>query len=168
MPLVVSGRQVRWVRETAEVRQVRWETWGWLERLQWAAATAAVESPSPWTSEIRRDSAASLRSGEVKQGITLCTAHQRQLLQTAWLFSPGRNDRGERPAPLASKFCSRCLNTSLGLKDLWEIRDLASWERWRQTEVSEERQTHKRWEKFSRSRGSCCSLAGWAQDETCT
>lgn len=31
---------------------------------------------------------------------------------------------------LASKLCSLCLNTSLGLKDLWEISCLASWE-WR-------------------------------------
>lgn len=128
MLLVVLGRQVRWVRETAEVRRVRWETWGSLEWLQWEAAMAAAESPSLLISEIKRDSAASLSSRAVKQCINLCLRTSVNSCRLCLSFSPGRNDRGERPSPLASKFCSRCLNTSLGLKDLCEIRALASWE----------------------------------------
>lgn len=72
MPLVVSGRRVRWVRETAEVRQLRREAWGSLEWLQWETAMAALESPALLISEIQRNSAASLSSREVKQCITFC------------------------------------------------------------------------------------------------
>lgn len=38
---------------------------------------------------------------------------------------PGRGEPGDGP-DMASKLCSLCLNTSLGLKARWEISDLAS------------------------------------------
>lgn len=48
-----------------------------------------------------------------------------ETLMSASCCVPGR-DAAADVLPLASKLCSLCLNTSLGLKDRWEISDLAS------------------------------------------
>lgn len=72
MSRVVSGRQVRQqVSKTAQVRQVWWMTGGARRRLECEDAMAAVGFPSLSTSEIKRDSAASLGVKTLKQCITL-------------------------------------------------------------------------------------------------
>lgn len=125
MSRVVSGRRVRQqVSKTAQVRQVRRETGGARRRAECEDATAAAGFPSLSTSEIKRDSAASLGAKTLKQCITLGFAARPEFLLTVCRL-PGRDAAGDRPSP-ASKLCSRCLNTSLGLKDLWEISALAS------------------------------------------
>lgn len=136
MPPAVSGRRVKRVRETAEVRQVRWETWGSQEWPHRETSIAAAAPRSLLISEIGRDSAASLRARTVKHCMALCLANGANSCRLC-VSSPGRDDPGERPSPLASKLCSRCLNTSLGLKALWEISALASWERCTWTEISQ-------------------------------
>lgn len=61
MSRVVSGRQVRQrVSKTAQVRQVRRETGAARRRLECENAMAAAGFPPLSTSEIKRDSAASL------------------------------------------------------------------------------------------------------------
>lgn len=72
MSRVVSGRRVQQqVSKTAQVRQVRWETGGPRRWLECENAMAAAGFPSLSTSEIKRDSAASLGVKTLKQCITL-------------------------------------------------------------------------------------------------
>lgn len=96
MPLAVSGRRVKRVRETAEVRQVRWETWGSQEWPQRETSIAAAAPRSLLISEIERDSAASLRARTVKHCMALCLANSANTCRLC-VSSPGRDDPGERP-----------------------------------------------------------------------
>lgn len=99
--------------------QVRKETRGsprWLE----LADSQAVVGVSP---ETEMDSAVSLR-GEAGRMSVSCVIRCWRWCWASWRV-PGRDEPGDGP-DMASKLCSLCLNTSLGLKDRWEINDLAS------------------------------------------
>lgn len=63
---------MRWEKETAEVKQVRWEARGSLQWLQHDAAMAAVGPLSLLISEIKKDSAASLKTRIVKKSASIC------------------------------------------------------------------------------------------------
>lgn len=104
-------------RTTAEAREEgRQETWGSPRRLQ---LEAAVGFPS----ETEMDSAVYLRGGEDEAEVM--SFMPDETLLSASCCVPGRDGAADVLA-LASKLRSLCLNTSLGLKDRWEISDLAS------------------------------------------
>lgn len=74
-------------------------------------------------SETEMDSAASLR-GETERVTVLCLIRGWRWRWALWGV-PGR-DAALDGLAVASELRSLCLNTSLGLKDRWEMSDLAS------------------------------------------
>lgn len=87
-------------------------------------------------SETQTGSAVSLR-GETGSVSVSCVIRR----WASWCV-PGRDAAGDGPA-MASKLCSLCLNTSLGLNDRWEISNLAS--------CSESKQQRSQWVFHTRS-----------------
>lgn len=82
----------------------------------------AVGGVSP---ETEMDSAVSLRGGGSRKSECFVCDQMLVLVPGASWCVPGRDEPGDGP-DMASKLCSLCLNTSLGLKDRWEISVLAS------------------------------------------
>lgn len=93
MPPAVLGRQVKWVRERAEVRQVRQETWGPEEWLRQEAAMAAAAPRSLLISAIGRDSAASLKGQNSKTLQRFVSCQQCELPPTVCLLTGSRRHR---------------------------------------------------------------------------
>lgn len=85
-------------------------------------------------SETEMDSAVSLRGKRGRVTVS-CVIRSWCWRWASWCV-PGRDAAGDGLV-MASKLCSLCLNTSLGLNDRWEISDLAS--------CSESKQQQSQW-----------------------
>lgn len=132
--------------QASTTAQVRKESRGSPRWLQLEDSEAAVGFPS----ETEMDSAVSLR-GKRRRVTVLCVIRSWCWRWASWCV-PGRDAAGDGLA-MASKLCSLCLNTSLGLNDRWEISDLAS--------CSESKQQQSQW-VFHTRQGSLTVFTWWS------